>query len=261
MSNLRYERKYYVRNDQLEALRNRLLPFVNPDVHAKTQSGGLSQYTVRSIYYDTPLMEYYDEKMEGLELRSKYRIRVYDQPVEGAIAFLEIKKKLGNRIKKHRAVLPYTNLLDLVRTGDVEKYVENTKKFPNSVQDAKRFLYYFYKKSLRPVNLITYDREAYHGKFDSGVRITFDKNVRSSIYPCLEELFSENRAKVITPGYFILEVKYFHVYPLWAHSMIEEFGLRHEAISKFSTGVDVHYVNSSKRFSPISSARVPFYKR
>ncbi|MFN3404803.1 MAG: VTC domain-containing protein [Cytophagaceae bacterium] len=250
---LRYERKYFVRNERLEALRERLLPFVNPDEHTKVDAGGLSQYTVRSIYYDTPLMEYYYEKKEGLENRNKFRIRGYDKQNSESIVFLEIKKKLGNRIGKHRSTLKYSHLEELLKTGNYKDLVLTRKK------DAQKFLFYFYGKSLQPVNLVVYDREAYHGKFDHGVRITFDKNVRTAIYPRIEELYSESRLKAVTPGLFILEIKYFNIMPLWARSIVEEFGLQLEAISKYSSGLEIHHSFYGRtRFSPFGLSRNAF---
>jgi hypothetical protein len=255
---LRYERKYYISNEKLDTLRERLKPFVNPDVHLKENEIGLSQYTVRSIYYDTPTMEFYYEKKEGLENRNKFRIRVYDQFKPGDVAFLEIKRKLGNRIKKHRATLPAEKTGELLKTGDIEKYIIADKS-PKVLDDASKFLYYYYAKSLKPVNLVVYEREAFHGKFDPGVRITFDKNVRTTLYPKLSELYSEARNKAITPGYFIVEIKYFETMPVWAHSIVEEFKLRLEAISKYSTGLDIHYPYYSRmRYSPVGLSRTGF---
>lgn len=257
---LRYERKYYVSNDQLDKLRERLKPFVNPDVHAKPGDTGLSQYTVRSIYYDTPFMEYYYEKKEGLEFRNKFRIRGYDQQTEDSIIFLEIKRKLNNRIGKHRSTLKYKDLKPLLTSGNTRDYITGPK-FPKALKDADKFLFYFYSKSLKPVNLVVYDREAFHGKFNDEVRITFDKNVRTAIYPTIDELYSENRLKLVTPGSFILEIKYYNSMPLWARSIIQEFSLRLEAISKYSTGLDIHHATYGRmRFSPISLSRNPFYR-
>jgi hypothetical protein len=248
---LRYERKYYVSNDRLDDLRERLTTFVRPDDHSSA-TNGISQYTVRSIYYDTPTLTYYFEKMEGLENRSKYRIRVYDLYKPGDIAFLEIKRKLGNRIKKHRAIIPWDKVKKALETGNVHEHLVNKKE----LDDAKRFMYNYYRYSLRPLVLITYDREAYHGKFDSGVRITFDKNVRSTPYPLLSEIYSEEKAKLITPGHFILEIKYFNLFPTWARSLVEEFNVNHEAISKFSTGIDLHHQSSRFRISPVGLSKI-----
>jgi SPX domain protein involved in polyphosphate accumulation len=247
---LRYERKYYVPNNQLNGLRKRLLPFLRPDAYSKVTEDGLTQYTVRSIYYDTPLMDFYYEKMEGLENRNKFRIRVYDDYQPGNVAFLEIKQKLGSRIKKFRSTLEIENVKNILKEGDIGKYIKSRPK------DASKFMYHYYRNSLKPVTLVVYDREAYHGKFDSGVRITFDKNVRTAIYPKLEDIYNESTLKPITPDFFILEIKYFFDFPTWARSIVEEFNLRLEAISKYSTGIDIHHVNSRIRFSPVGFSRI-----
>jgi SPX domain protein involved in polyphosphate accumulation len=247
---LRYERKYYVPNNKLLELRKRLLPFVNPDAHSKITDEGLTQYTVRSIYYDTPFMDFYYEKMEGLENRNKFRIRVYDNYKPGNVAFLEIKQKLGPRIKKYRSPLNIDNVKDLLSEGDIEKYINSRPT------DASKFLFHYYRNSLKPVSLVVYDREAYHGKFDHGVRITFDKNVRTLIYPKLKDIYYEKSLKPITPEFFVLEIKYFYEMPAWARSIVEEFDLKLEAISKYSTGIDIHHINSKIRFSPIGFSRM-----
>ncbi len=57
--------------------------------------------------------------------------------------------------------------------------------------------------------LVVYEREAYHGDFDPGVRITFDKNIRSYIYPDLSDMFKKRDLKHLFKNHFILEVKYF----------------------------------------------------
>lgn len=96
---VRYERKYLVKNELLEALRNRLQAFVRPDTFA-LRPNALPEYTVRSIYYDSPTFNSYFEKVEGLKDRKKLRIRGYNSPEKVCKVFLEIKRKLENRIAK-----------------------------------------------------------------------------------------------------------------------------------------------------------------
>lgn len=248
----RYERKYYLANIKLPELRKRLEPFVEPDTFTGINEYGISEYTVRSIYYDTPFMKYYEEKKEGVELRNKFRIRVYDKEEPNSIAFLEIKKKVGNRIGKHRALIPYTSVAEILETGDIEKHLKN----PKHLYDGQKFLYHFFKNSLRPLNLVIYEREAYMGKFDKGVRITFDKNVRTVIYPRLDKIFDEDGAKYLSDDCFVLEIKYHDEIPVWALSIIEEFKLNLKAISKYADGLDKHLENKRIRFSPISLGRI-----
>lgn len=253
----RYERKYYIPNARLEELRNRLLPFVVPDQFTEAKSTGIFEYTVRSVYYDTPDMDFYYEKKEGLENRRKFRIRGYDKPYPGCKVFLEIKKKVGVRIGKHRALVPYDRVEELLTFGNVEELVKNEKKFPKALEDARIYLYNHFRHQLRPVNLVVYDREAYMGKFDPGVRITFDKNVRTSLYRPISELYTDNDLKLLAPDAFVFEIKYYDEIPLWARSLIEEFRMNLKAISKYADGLDSHLTLFNRmRFSPVGLGRI-----
>lgn len=99
---LRFERKYRVPYEQLQELRNQILPFVRPDYFASNVSG-IPEYTVRSIYFDTIKLNAIHEKVDGLESRRKLRIRSYDKPSPSSLVFLEIKKKIGEKIGKNRS--------------------------------------------------------------------------------------------------------------------------------------------------------------
>jgi hypothetical protein len=230
---LRYERKYLVNNESLEPLRKRFMPFLIPDLNADSTELK-SEYTVRSIYFDTPQFDSLSEKSEGLENRLKLRIRGYNNYFSGCEVFLEIKRKYGNRIAKNRAITMYDLLDKTLETGDL---IRSSGKNSDSMKDdASRFFYHLYREAQRPVNLVVYDREPYHGKFDPGVRITFDKNIRAALFPDLSELFSDNGLTYVWKDAFILEIKYFDGgMPSWARSIIEEYKLKHEALSKYAS--------------------------
>lgn len=236
---LRFERKYLVPNSILGDLRKRLSPFLNADSMAK-DNGKISEYTVRSIYFDSHNYNSYFEKVEGVKIRKKLRVRGYNQYFKGCQVFLEIKRKLSDNITKNRVIVPYDSLEELLETGDIYKYIPETAP-PIAFENASRFFFNLKKYSQRPVNLVVYDREPFHGKFDPGVRITFDKNIRASLNPNISDLFKENGLSYVWEKHFILEIKYFtHFMPQWARSMIEEFGLKQAALSKYTNGLDVH---------------------
>lgn len=238
---LRYERKYLVPNDTMEALRKRLTSFVRPDLFTTVNEKGLNQYTVRSIYFDSQDLMCYYQKGDGIMLRRKFRIRGYDNYVEGCKVVFEIKRKIENRIRKHRAFMLFDDIEKVFETGDVEKYVIKGKKYAKEVEDAKRFFYHIYKYQLIPTVLVVYEREAYHGKFDPDTRITFDKNIRSRIYTPVNELYNNNDLKYLFSSHFILEIKYYgDNMPAWGQSIVEEFKLRQEALSKYAIGYDVN---------------------
>src|SRR6185436_2710754 len=72
----RVEFKYLVSNDLIDVIRRDLQPYVVADVLGGKDHDG--EYTVRSIYYDTPQLECYETKLDGLKVRNKFRIRGYD---------------------------------------------------------------------------------------------------------------------------------------------------------------------------------------
>ena len=111
----------------------------------------------------------------------------WDAPV-----FLEIKRKDNMAVSKNRAPVLYRDVRDLLNSGDIENYVLTNNGFMKAEEDARRFLYHMYRYALCPITLICYEREAFFGKLDPSMRITFDKNLRSSPYPSLDDLFKED---------------------------------------------------------------------
>ncbi len=240
---LRYERKYLVPNEVMDELRQRLMAFVQPDSYALKNEHGIYQYTVRSIYLDSLDMECYHQKESGIQLRRKLRIRGYNQLGNESKVVLEIKRKIGSRIKKHRASLYFNDLGDMLRNARLEDVII-TKEKEEALDDARRFFFHLKKKQYRPSNLVVYEREAYQGKMDQGVRITFDKDIRSRLSPKIEMLYDDRNLKRLFYNHFVLEIKYFtKEMPLWAKSLVQEFKLRNDAISKYTIGFDVSKFN------------------
>jgi len=246
----RLEHKYLVPNELLPKLRTMMTPFVETDVYSRELEG----YTVRSIYFDTATLDCYHEKMAGLRVRKKIRIRGYNECNERNIVFLEIKRKYGMSIAKNRAPVVYRHVEDLFVSGDVERYVLTRRDFPNALEDARRFFFHTHSNSLRPTVLIVYEREAYCSKFGS-LRITFDKNLRSSIYPSIDALFRKDNMLYSMPKHFILELKFYGGFPSWLRSVTGALDLRQQALSKYVICVDTHKILNG--FS--KQARSAFY--
>ncbi len=236
---LRFERKYLVPNDLMDKIRSRLIPFVDHDMNTLNTGNGIRQYTVRSIYFDNRNLDFYDEKREGLLLRRKFRIRGYNSFEPGKRVVFEIKRKIENRIKKHRSHFRYEHVDDVLQTGCIDDFILNSNHSRTQVDDARRFLFHIKKDQLFPSVLVVYEREAWHGKFDPGVRITFDKNIRSIHYPEIDALFDQGNFSHLFDQHFILEIKYYsQQMPVWARSLVQEFRLRHDALSKYTLGFD-----------------------
>jgi SPX domain protein involved in polyphosphate accumulation len=236
---LRVEKKYLVPNPRMDALRERINSFVRPDLYT-TNNGGIPQYTVRSIYFDSKDFACYSEKREGIMLRRKFRIRGYNDGGEENLVVMEIKRKIESRQKKYRSFVRYQDVEKLLQEGDLEKYVIKNGSGTDALKNAAKFMYHIKKGLYAPTCLITYEREAYHGKLDPGVRMTFDKNIRSRLFPEVDSLYGDSSMKLLFNNHFVLEIKYFNnSMPSWARSVVQEFRLRNDAISKYTIGVDV----------------------
>ncbi len=235
---MRLEYKYLVPDEFLPRLRALVSPFVEMDRYAVQTGEG--EYTVRSIYFDTPDLSFYQDKVDGLEVRKKLRIRGYNEYRRDETVFLEVKRKHGATVIKRRAPVPYSHVCDLLYSGDVEQYAPASQEFPDTIEDARSFLFHLYSMPLVPTILVIYEREAYHGRVNSSLRITFDKNLRSSLFPSLDGLFLEERTAHAMAGYFTLEIKTCGGIPAWLRAAIGKFNLKPAAISKYVICLDRH---------------------
>lgn len=234
----RVEFKYLAPKDVLDDIRRDLAPYVLADALGGKKRDG--EYTVRSIYYDTPQLECYDTKLDGLKVRNKFRIRGYDQPEPDSLVFLEIKRKFSNFISKHRSPLWSRDLEAFLESTDVDKYIL-TKGSNREREDAERFLFHYHRHRLIPATLVVYDREAFLGRFDPSIRITFDKNLRRSASPSPAILYDERCLEPVMAHAFILEVKFFRcALPAFVRSIIRRYELPRMALSKYSTCMDSH---------------------
>jgi VTC domain len=240
---MRLEYKYLVKNDDLERLRNKLLPFLELDPFVK--EGPENDYTVRSIYFDSSNFNYYHEKIDGIKIRKKLRIRGYDNISNNNLVFLEIKNKYDNFIGKNRAPLLYHNLESLLNTKSIETYALTNNGYANSIQDGEKFLHHLLKSGLKPTVLIVYEREAFFSKFDRSLRITFDKNIRFYDYPKIGSLYRDDDLEHATPSNFVLELKFNNGFPKWLQDIVQEFGLTRRSVSKYTICID-----ASKRINP-----------
>ena len=132
----RIEYKYLVPNAHLDGIRQAILPYVRSDAFGD----GRGEYTVRSVYYDTPRAACYHEKLDGLEARKKFRIRGYDRPQQSSVVFLEIKRKFGNCISKHRAPLLHTDLDRFLAAPNIDSELLLTDIASKARTDARTFL-------------------------------------------------------------------------------------------------------------------------
>ena len=254
---LRREYKFLAPVDILDDLRSEMEPYVELDKFAAARPN--KEYTVRSIYFDSLNLDFYFEKIEGIKNRNKIRIRCYNELNNKNIAFLEIKRRLENFIDKHRSKTVYENLDDLFYTGDIDSYI--LQKDYDSMDNAKRFFFQVNKKFLRPISLVVYDREAFFSKFDSNIRITFDKNLRFLSFPDFTSFYNDEALRPALTKHFVLEIKFYKGYSEHIQKIINKFSLQRMAISKYQICVDAGKILTSSRNSKKFAFVNPVWKK
>jgi hypothetical protein len=187
---------------------------------------------ILSQYYDSPDLTFYHEKLDGLATRNKVRLRVYNQRfVEGDTAFLEIKHRAYDLVRKWRYKIPHFHpgWLDC-----------STWEFDDKGMESA-FLALRERHRLRPSAQVYYQREAYEGAVEPDVRVTFDTAL-VGLHPgellTRDLLFS--RARSLMPDTLsILEVKSTRGLPRWLHEGVEAAELQQQTIPKYITAVEV----------------------
>jgi hypothetical protein len=153
--------------------------------------------------------------------------------------FLEIKRKYGGFIDKHRARLTHRDLAAFLTSRDIDRYIEGGQPTPQARRDAARFLYHYYRFGLHPACLVVYDREAFYASYDPSLRLTFDKRVRRTLAPTLDDLYDDEHLASAMSRSFIFEVKFFrYSLPGWIRSVISRYRLPRMALSKYTICLD-----------------------
>ncbi len=215
-----------------------VVPFMVLDKHAK-ETGG--EYTVKSIYFDTPDLECYYQKLAGVKRRNKVRMRGYNKGEFGARVFFEIKKKVDEPLTKHRAPLEFETALKILRGEPINGLIVPDAKFPKAIENVQRFMYHILSRRMRPVVNVIYEREPYQALFkdpENDLRITFDKNLRAVADPELDQLFYEDYPILVNGKHFIMEVKFNHYLPGWVKAIIASIGLKKGPASKYVLCMD-----------------------
>jgi SPX domain protein involved in polyphosphate accumulation len=233
----RLEYKYLVPLHSIDALRQGLLRYMDYDEYAQKRRD--KEYTVRSIYLDSVNFQCYYEKMDGIILRKKFRIRGYNEKADTQHVYFEIKRKYDGFISKDRAAVPILDFKKAltVAHNDVALLEDDKQAFTN-------FYFYYHKNQLEPKTLVVYDREPFQCRFGSSLRITFDKNLRTKTVSDFDALFDDDGLKRSFHNKFIFEVKFYQVLPQWITTVLNKFELTRIAVSKYTTSVDTQPVSS-----------------
>ena len=163
----RHETKVAINVADAMAIRQRLRAIASPDPHA--QDG---RYLIRSLYFDTPSDRALREKLDSVNKREKFRIRMYDN--DPSFIQLEKKSKLNGLGTKHKANLSAEEVKRIIE-GDVGWMLESGRPL------VQEFYSKMLSQGLRPKTIVQYVREPFVYA-PGNVRVTLDSDLRTGIY-------------------------------------------------------------------------------
>lgn len=225
----RVEKKYLLSEEQY----SRFLLKTKDSIHEDEY--GL--HTIHNLYFDTPNYELIRNSLEKPRYKEKFRMRGYGTITEDSDIFLEIKKKYQGVVYKRRTCVCYE---------EARRYLEKGILPEGGGQIMREIDYFFRFYNPVPQVYLAYDRVAYVGNEDTGLRITIDRNIRSR-YECLE-LSYDGDCSSLNPGMYLMEIKVDAAYPVWLAQILAEICIYPISFSKYGTV----YANSvrSKELCP-----------
>lgn len=223
----RYEIKYSIPVSSLSVLKPDLERFLGRDAYASASGF----YSIASLYFDTPELDCYRNKLDGLLFRRKLRIRVYPEQADGK-AFVEIKQRVNRTVQKRR--LPMT-LKDAYAMCSGAMHFKLSEADDQEIADEVHFLVTSLR--LKPKNVIAYTRQAYVGHtVDPGLRLTFDTLIRTRQADF--DLEVPRKMQIAFPAHMaVMEVKANERVPHWLISLLARHQCTLTRVSKYCNGI------------------------
>ena len=210
----RVEKKYLLTYDQYQAMRKGMERYVKPDAY--------SHYTICNVYYDTDDFQLIRTSLEKPVYKEKLRVRSYGVPTSRDKVFVELKKKYDGVVYKRRITLG---------AGEAARYLDGGGLRQPS-QISREIDWFMRSYQPKPRVFIGYDREAYAGRENPDLRITFDTNLRGRSWDV--DLRMGDYGELILPRETILmELKIPGSAPLWLAHLLSENEIFSTSFSKY----------------------------
>ena len=215
----RHEWKHEISRADLFAIRQRLRAVAETDPHAVD-----GKYQIRSLYFDNLYDKALREKVDGVNLREKFRIRCYN----GDTSFLVLEKKskingLGTKFSARLTAGEAQRIVD----GDVDWMAEAADR-----PVVQELYCKMRSQGLRPTTIVDYTREPYIYR-PGNVRVTFDYDIRTGLR---RTDFLNPDCPTIPAGNapILLEVKWDSFLPSVIRDAVQTPGRRVTAFSKYA---------------------------
>lgn len=216
--NYRHEWKHEICFGDVLALRSRLHAIASVDEHAEN-----GVYKIRSLYFDNLDDRALREKIDGVNIREKFRIRYYN--ADTSLIRLEKKSKINGLCAKQSTSISAKTAQEIA-SGNAS-FAQN-----ESVPLIRELSYKMKSEGLRPKTIVDYTREAF--VFVPGnVRITLDYDLRTGLH-CTDFLNPECITIPAGRAPILLEVKWDAYLPDVIRDAIQLPDCRVTAFSKYA---------------------------
>lgn len=225
----RFEFKYIINKNLSKIIQKEVKNFTINDYFSEKKD----KYLVRSLYFDNDVFTNFNEKIDGIKNRHKFRIRTYAMEKNDLIPmYLEMKGRDNQRTFKNRTKIRTD---DLYTFCDSKNLFDLKKKYDDN-KLINQFIFDSYRKKILPKVIIDYNRRALLSKNGLYFRLTFDSDIKAC---SSKNIFEKNQNwKVCIPGNDILEVKFDLNIPPWFHRIIQNYQLKRISVSKFVLGME-----------------------
>lgn len=219
----RNEWKYQLTNQDLTLLKSRLEKVLELDPHTPVNG----RYLTHSLYFDDYKDNCLYETDAGLSKRYKWRIRYYGNDLSYLV--LEKKEKKESRCHKKSCRITLEEYQKII-SGKITDLVYDTKK-----ELLKELASDMLRKGFIPKIIIDYERIAYVEEI-TNIRITFDMKISASYE--IEKFIEGDYQKfyIQDSNYNVLEVKFDDILPSYLKKIIESYGFKQSAFSKYYYG-------------------------
>lgn len=227
MPQYRHELKFYISKSDADILKKQLSLVCELDSHSVATD---YSYDIRSLYFDDVFSSGYNDKIDGVAIRKKYRIRIYNGSDD--IIKLECKHKDIDMTLKEECSLSLLDAKKII-SGDLEDITANDELLSNFKLDAKLF-------GLRPSVIVDYRRLSFVHPV-SNVRITFDEDIKSGRFE--DDLFSKtlNLSPVEGNEQIELEIKCNEFIPEHILAVLNSVPKCRIALSKYALAYETKY--------------------
>lgn len=214
----RHEYKVFITYADYLILKSRIKAVAKLDLN----TDGSGEYSIRSLYFDNIYDSALREKIDGVNNREKFRIRIYN----GSSDFIRLEKKSKINGLCNKISAPLTRAeTEKIISGDIEWMKDSGRGLVIELYSKMK------SKLLRPKVLVDYIREPYVYA-PGNVRITFDRNLKTGL--SRKDIFNQSVPTVHTPNCSILlEVKYDEFLPSVIRDIIQIENRSSGAFSKY----------------------------